>query len=142
MAEIKTQPTDADVEAFLATVADDRRRADSLEMLELMKRVTGADPMMWGTAIVGFGSQHYQGKSSSGEWPVIGFSPRKAALTIYGVYNDYGPADPLFDKLGPHTTGKGCLYLKRLSDVDPAVLETLIRNAWTHPTIAGPAPAA
>ena len=139
MAEIKTQPTDADVEAFLATVADDRRRADSLEMLELMKRVTGAEPMMWGGAIVGFGSQHYQGKSSSGEWPVIGFSPRKAALTIYGVYNDYGPAEPLFADLGPHETGKGCLYLKSLSDVDPAVLETLIRNAWTHPTIAGPA---
>lgn len=139
MAENKTQPTDADVEAFLATVPDERRRKDTLEVLELMKRVTGAAPVMWGTAIIGFGSQHYQGKSRGGEWLIIGLAPRKSALTIYGVYNDYGPPDPLFERLGPHTTGKGCLYLKRLSDVDPAVLETLIRNAWAHPTIAGPA---
>ena len=68
---------------------------------------------------------------------IMGVSPRKAALTIYGVYNDYAPV-PLFDELGTHTTGKGCLYLKRLSDVDPVVLESLIRNAWTNPTIAGP----
>ncbi len=103
-----------------------------------MESVTGAPPVLWGTAIIGFGSQHYKGKSSEGDWMIVGVSPRKAALTIYGVYNDYGPPDPLFDALGPHTTGKGCLYLKRLSDVDPAVLETLIRKAWTHPAIAGP----
>ena len=85
---------------------------------------------MWGPSIVGFGSTHYEGKSSSGEMIVVGFSPRKAALTIYGVYNDYGPPDPLFEQLGPHTTGKGCLYLKHLDTVDPAVLEQLVREAW------------
>jgi hypothetical protein len=139
MAENKTQPTDADVEALLATVSDSRRRDDARAVIELMSRVTGEPPVLWGSAIVGFGSQHYKGKSGrEGEWMIVGVSPRKAALTIYGVYNDYGPADPLYDQLGPHTTGKGCLYLKRLSDVDPAVLESLIRNAWTHPAIAGP----
>ena len=138
MAENKTQPTDADVESFLATVEDRQRREDTRAVIELMSRVTGEPPVLWGTAIVGFGSQHYVGKSGrEGDWMIVGVSPRKAAVTIYGVYNDYAP-DPLFGELGPHTTGKGCLYVKRLSDVDPAVLETLIRNAWTHPTIAGP----
>jgi hypothetical protein len=138
MAENKTQPTGADVDAFIATVEDPRRRDDARAVIELMSRVTGEPPVLWGSAIVGFGSQHYVGKSGrEGDWMIVGLSPRKAALTIYGVYNDYAP-DPLFEQLGPHTTGKGCLYLKRLSDVDPAVLETLIRNAWTHPTIAGP----
>ena len=137
MAENKTQPTDADVEAFLATVPDEKRREDARAVIELMSRVTGAPPVLWGTAIIGFGSQHYKGKSSEGDWMIVGVSPRKTALTIYGVYNDYAP-DPLFESLGKHTVGKGCLYLKRLSDVDPAVLETLIRNAWEHPTIAGP----
>src|SRR4051794_17876566 len=135
MAENKTQPTGADVDAFIATVEDPQRRDDARAAIELMSRVTGEPPVLWGTAIVGFGSQHYVGKSGrEGDWMIVGISPRKAALTIYGVYNDYAP-DPLFEQLGPHTTGKGCLYLKRLSDVDPAVLETLIRNAWTHPTI-------
>jgi hypothetical protein len=136
MAENKTQPTDADVEAFLATVPDERRREDAREVIALMSRVTGEPPLLWGTAIIGFGSQHYKGKSREGEWMVVGVSPRKAALTIYGVYDDYADADPLFEKLGPHTTGKGCLYLKRLSDVDLIVLENLIRKAWAHPTIA------
>ena len=93
--------------------------------------------MLWGTAIIGFGSQHYQGKSGrEGEWMIVGVSPRKAALTLYGVYDDYAPADPLFEQLGPHTTGKGCLYLKRLSDVDTVTLESLIRNAWDRAGVA------
>ena len=85
---------------------------------------------MWGPSMVGFGSQHYRGKSSEGEWLVVGFSPRKAALTIYGVYDGYGPADPLFDELGPHTTGKGCIYLKKLDAIDRGVLERLVKQAW------------
>lgn len=132
MAENKTQPTETDVVAFLDSVDDEKRRTDALDLLELMKLVTGADPVMWGTAIVGFGSYHYKGASGrEGEWMVVGFSPRKTALTLYGVYDDYAP-DPLFDQLGPHTTGKGCLYLKRLSDVDAATLEALIHAAWTR----------
>ena len=127
---IKTQPTDADVTAFLDAVPDARRRAEGHAVRALMERVTGQPAVMWGPSMVGFGSSRYQGRASSGEWFVVGFSPRKAALTIYGVYDGYGPADPLFEQLGPHTTGKGCLYLKRLDAVDPEVLERLVRQAW------------
>ena len=129
MAEIKTQPTDADVDAFLADIPQPRRgQAQAVRVL--MTRVTGEPAVMWGTAILGFGKMRYQGKSGSGEWPVVGLSPRKAALTIYGVYDDYGPHERLFDQLGPHTTGKGCLYLKSLDDIDQYVLERLVRAAW------------
>ncbi len=130
MAEIKTQPTDADVTAFLEAVPDERRRADGFATLELMQRVTQAPPVMWGPSMIGFGSMRYRGKSSEGDWLVLGFSPRKAALTIYGVYDGYGPDDPLFEQLGPHTTGKGCLYIKRLDTVDLGVLERLVKQAW------------
>jgi hypothetical protein len=127
---IKTQPTDADVTAFLDAVPDARRRAEGHAVRALMQRVTGEPGAMWGPTMVGFGSMHYQGKASSGEWFVVGFSPRKAALTIYGVYDGYGPPDPLIDELGPHTTGRGCLYVKRLDAVDAEVLERLVRQAW------------
>lgn len=127
---IKTQPTDADVTAFLDAVPDARRRAEGHAVRALMERVTGQPAVMWGPSMVGFGSYRYQGRASSGDWFVVGFSPRKAALTIYGVYDGYGPADPLFEQLGPHTTGKGCLYVKRLDAVDPEVLERLVREAW------------
>ena len=107
MAEPKTKPTDVDVTAFLDAVPGDRRRAEGHLVRELMERVTGQPATMWGPTMVGFGSMVYTGKSTSGDWFVVGFSPRKEALTLYGVYNDYGPADPLFELLGPHTTGKG-----------------------------------
>lgn len=129
MAEPKTKPTDADVGAYLETV-DEPRRSQAKAVVELMRRVTGAEPVMWGPSMIGFGSYHYKGRSSAGEWFVVGLAPRKAALTIYGVYDDYAPADPLFDQLGPHTTGKGCLYLKSLDKVDTATLEQLVRQAW------------
>lgn len=130
MAETKTKPTDSDVTAFLEAVPDERRRAEGHELRALMERITGEPAVMWGPTMVGCGSQHYQGKSTSGEMFVVGFSPRKPALTIYGVYNDYAPADPLFEALGPHTTGKGCLYLKHLDAVDRAVLDQLVRQGW------------
>lgn len=130
MAEIKTRPTGVDVTAFLDAVPDERRRAEGHATRALMERVTGAPATMWGPSIVGFGSQPYTNTTGTNEWFVVGFSPRKAALTIYGVYDGYGPADPLFEDLGPHTTGKGCLYLKRLDAVDADVLERLVRQAW------------
>ena len=130
MAEIKTRPTGADVTAFLQSVSDERRRAESIAMRELMERVTGAPAEMWGPSIVGFGRQEYTITSGTSDMLVMGFAPRKAALTLYGVYNDDAPAEPLFEQLGPHSTGKGCLYLKRLDAVDSAVLERLIRSAW------------
>lgn len=127
---ITTQPTDADVTAFLDTVPDERRRADAHAMRALMERVTGEPAVMWGSSIVGFGSRPYTNTTGTNEWMVVGFSPRKAALTVYGVYDGYAPADPLFAELGAHDTGKGCLYLKRLDAVDSSVLERLIRGAW------------
>ena len=130
MAEIQTRPTGADVTAFLEAVPDERRRAESLAVRDLMERITGAPAEMWGPSIVGFGRQEYTNTSGTSDMLLIGFAPRKGALTLYGVYDDRGPAEPLFDELGPHTTGKGCLYLKRLDAVDIGVLERLIRRAW------------
>lgn len=130
MAAPKTKPTDADVTAFLDAVPDARRRAEGHAIRELMERVTGEKPVMWGPTMVGFGSMPYTNTTGTNDWFILGFSPRKAALTIYGVYDDYGPVDPLFDDLGPHTTGKSCLYLKRLDAVDAEVLERLVRQAW------------
>ena len=127
---IATQPTDADVTAFLDAVPDERRRADGHAMRALMERVTGEPAVMWGPAIVGFGSRPYTNTKGTYDWMVVGFSPRRTALTVYGVYDDYAPDDPLFAELGPHDTGKGCLYLKRLDAVDAAVLERLVRAAW------------
>ena len=130
MAEIQTRPTGADVTVFLEAVPDERRRAESFAMRDLMERVTGAPAEMWGPSIVGFGSRPYTNTSGTNDYLVVGFAPRKGALTLYGVYDEYEPAEPLFDELGPHTTGKGCLYLKRLDAVDAGVLESLIRRAW------------
>jgi hypothetical protein len=89
---------------------------------------------MWGPSIVGFGSRPYTNTTGTNEWFVVGFAPRKNATTIYGIHDGYGPADPLLEKLGPHTTGKGCVYIKRLSDIDETVLERLTRNAWSRAT--------
>jgi hypothetical protein len=130
MAEIKTKPTDADVTAFLEAVPNERRRAEGFATLELMQRVTHAPPVMWGPSMVGFGSYHYRGKSSEGDWLVVGFSPRKAALTLYGLQHSYGPPEPLLEKLGPHTLGMGCIYVKRLDQLDQGVLERLVTQAW------------
>ncbi len=125
-----TRPTDADVEAYLASVTDDRRRADAEEALALMREVTGAEPRMWGTSLFGFGRQPYRtayGKER--EWFAFGLAPRKAALTLYGL-TYYGSNDDLLAQLGPHTTGKGCLYVKRLDAVDRDVLTELVARAW------------
>ncbi len=130
MAEIKTRPTGEDVTAFLDSVPDERRRADGHELRRLFERATGAAAEMWGPSMVGFGTSQYTNTTGTHDWFAVGFSPRKAALTIYGVHDGYGEADPLLDDLGPHTTGKGCLYIKRLEDVDVSVLERLIAHAW------------
>lgn len=130
MAAIKTRATGQDVGKFLDSVADERRRSDGRALRVLMERVTGAPATMWGPSMVGFGSQAYTNTTGTNDWFIVGFAPRKAALTIYGVHDGYAPADPLLDELGPHTTGKGCLYVKRLGDIDETVLERLVRQAW------------
>lgn len=103
-------------------------------MRDLIERVTSAPAEMWGPSIVGFGSQPYTNTSGTTEWFVVGFSPRKAALTLYGVYDDARSEDPLLAALGPHTTGKGCLYLPRLDAVDSTTLADLIHRAWVRGT--------
>lgn len=132
MAANKTLATAQSVEAFLGSL-DEPRRSECERIAGLMRAVTGTEPRMWGTAIVGFGDVHLVYESGRElDWFRIGFSPRKAALTLY-----LGEAslseETLMKRLGKQTTGKGCLYLKRLDDADPAVLEELLRRAFERP---------
>lgn len=126
MAEAKTQKTDASVQDFLDKVTDENRRADCHAVLAMMQDVTGEPPSMWGTSIVGFATYKYKYASGhSGEWPIIGFSPRKNDLTLYMMPGFANVKDQL-SRLGKHKTGKSCLYLKRLSDVDLKVLKEMM----------------
>lgn len=133
MAEPKTKPTAVDARAYLETVEPERRRREGFAMLELMEKVTGEPAVMWGPTMIGFGSVPYTNSSGTNNWFVVGFSPRKPTFTIYGIFSKYAPPDPLLDQLGPHTTGASCVYVKKLDDLDPAVLETLIRKYWQTP---------
>ena len=132
MAENKTVPTDQNVEAFLNNVDDEQKRKDSFIILELMKKATGLEPKMWGSSIVGFGTYHYKYDSGrEGDMILAGFSPRKQNLTFYNMGGSERFED-LLKKLGKHTTGKGCLYIKRLSDVDMPTLKTLIEESYKY----------
>jgi hypothetical protein len=134
MAENKTQPTNASVADFLAAVPDPVRREDCRRVAAMMQAAAGAPPVMWGAAIVGFGAYRYTYASGrTGDWPVIGFSPRKNDLTLYLMPGFEQHADRLA-KLGRHKTGKSCLYLKKLADVDLAVLDELI--TWSVQAMA------
>ena len=122
----KTKPTKVAVDEFIAAVPDAGKRTDALVLIDLMQAVTGEPPVMWGPSIVGFGSYHYRYESGrEGDSPLAGFSPRKSALVLYIVAGFEG-AEPLLKKLGPHTTGKVCLYVKRLADIDLKVLRALV----------------
>jgi hypothetical protein len=129
MPESKTKPTTSSVAAFIDAVPDQAKRADAKALLKLMRSAAGEKPKMWGPSIVGFGSHHYKYDSGrEGDTPLIAFSPRKAALVLYGVTGSPGSA-ALLAKLGKHSTGKGCLYIKKLADVDRQVLEDLVGQA-------------
>jgi hypothetical protein len=131
VAKIKTRPTDESVTEFLDSVADERRRAEGHELRSLFERVTGERAVMWGPSIVGFGSRPYTNTIGTNDWFVVGFSPRKRALTIYGIHDGYASTpDPLIEALGPSTTGRGCVYVDRLDRIDHRVLEQLVRKAW------------
>ena len=130
MAEVKTKLNDASIEDFLNKVDDKQKRDDCFEIAKLMQQVTKEEPKMWGTAIIGFGSYHYKYESGrEGDAPKIGFSPRKQNNTLYiGLGSE--TENPLLKKLGKYTTGKGCLYIKRLADVDMKVLQGLITESF------------
>jgi nucleoid DNA-binding protein len=129
MAENKTKQTQASVSAFIDAIADEAKRADARKLVKLMQRATGEKAKMWGASIVGFGSYHYKYETGrEGDMPIAGFAPRKAATVVYGVSGN--PEAPgLLAKLGKHTTGKGCLYIKKLTDVDEEVLQALVEKA-------------
>ena len=129
MAELKTKKTTASVSEFLNTIEDPKRRADCKRIAKMMRDATGNRPAMWGDSMVGYGKYTYQYASGrSGEWFIAGFSPRKRNLTIY-IMPGFSTYEDLMKRLGTHTTGTSCLYIKKLEDVDEAVLEELIRES-------------
>lgn len=141
--ETKTKPREGGVLEFLHAVEPARRRDQGLELLDLFTEETGAEAVMWGPSIVGFGAVHYEYASGhSGDMARVGFSPRKAALVLYGL-TLYGSNADLLERLGKHRVGKGCLYVNKLEDVDVGVLRELIRRGWagdgtfeqTHPGV-------
>ena len=125
-AKLKTKVNQASVEGFLNTVQDEEVRKDCFEILKMMKQITKEEPKMWGSSIVGFGSYHYKGKSGrEGDWMLTGFSPRKQNLTLY-LMGGFDVEKDLLKKLGKYKTGVGCLYIKKLDDVDKKVLKELV----------------
>jgi len=129
VAELKTKPNDQSVEAFLNAIPDEKKRQDCFTLLEIMRQVTQAEPVMWGDSIIGFGSYHYCYESGrQGDWFLTGFSPRVQNLTLY-IMSGFDQYDALLAKLGKHTTGKACLYVKRLEDIDLPTLKELVRQS-------------
>ena len=127
MAEAKTKPTNESVKEFLNQISDEDRRADCVQVAKIMEEVTGEKPKMWGPSIVGFGTYHYKYASGrEGDWPVTGFSPRKKDLTLY-IMMGFEKQGELMEKLGKHSVGKSCLYIKRLSDIHIPTLKKLIK---------------
>jgi Domain of unknown function (DU1801) len=123
MAENKTKATNVSVSGFIDGLSDESKRADAKALVKLLQNAAGEKPKMWGASIVGFGSYHYTYDSGrEGDMPVVAFSPRKAATVLYGL----GEAEALMPKLGKHTRGKGCVYIKKLADVDQKVLKAMV----------------
>ena len=132
MATLKTSPNDKDVQTFLQNVEDEQKRAESFEILALMEDITGEKGKMWGGSIIGFGSYHYVYPTGrEGDWFLTGFSPRKQNFSLY-IMAGFGRHADLMEKLGKYKTGKSCLYVKRLSDIDREVLRELIAASVAH----------
>lgn len=134
MSEQKTGPTDADVDAFLDAATPPRRREDGLRLARIFREVTGSEPVMWGPSMVGYGSYRYISPSDPkrrGQWPKVAFSPRKAQLSLYGL-KDLPDGAALLPELGAYTEGAGCVYVKKLDDVDLDVLRRLVAIAWSR----------
>ena len=129
MAELKTKQNNADVSVFINSFADsEQKRKDSFELIRLMQDFTGFEPKMWGPSIIGFGSYHYKSERSrqEGDWPLVGFSPRKAAISLY-VYTGAKEHEQLLNGLGKYKMGKACIYIKKLSDINQDALRRLMR---------------
>ena len=132
MAKNKTTQNDGSVDAFLAAVENEQKRTDCLRIREIMEEITGEPAVMWGSSIVGFGSYHYKYASGrEGDFMLTGFSPRKQNLTLY-IMSGFSRYDELLTKLGKHSTGKSCLYIKRLSDIDEDVLKEMVSSSVQH----------
>ncbi len=134
MAEPKTKPTDADVRAFIEAAIPAKRREDGLVLDAIFQEITGAQPVLWGPTMIGYGSYRYISPANPrtrGEWPKTGFSPRKTALTLYGL-KDVAEGAELLPRLGKYTEGVGCIYVRRLEDIDLDVLRRLIAIAWSR----------
>lgn len=130
MAEIKTKLTNANVEDFINTFANsEQKRKDGFELLKIMQDFTGYEPKMWGPGIIGFGQYHYKSEKSrqEGDWPLVGFSPRKAVISLY-VYSGCSGQDELLKKFGKFKMGKGCIYVKKLSDINQEILKKLMKS--------------
>ena len=132
MAELKTKVNKVNVKDFLGKITNTQRREDAFKVLQMMKKITRKQARMWGPSIVGFDQYHYRYDSGhEGDMCMVGFSPRSQALTLYVMPGFKGQAG-LLQKLGKHKAGKGCLYIKKLADIDPAVLEKIIAAAYQH----------
>ena len=134
MAELKTKQTNADVSEFIREFADtEQKQKDSFELVKLIQDFTGFEPKMWGTSIIGFGSYHYKSERSrqEGDWPLVGFSPRKAAISLY-VMSWSADQGHLLEDLGKFKMGKGCIYIKKLSDINQEILKKLMSATIDH----------
>ena len=141
MSDLKTRANQASVDELLESVTDEARRQDCLRVLEIMKSATGEEPRIWGSSIAGFGTYHYRYESArEGDWFLTGFSPRKNNLTLY-IMAGFDRYEDLMARLGRHTTGKSCLYVKRLADIDMAVLRELVAESVLHMKRLYPDPA-
>lgn len=131
MAEIKTKQHDGDVAEFINSFANtEQKKKDSFELIKIMQEVTGHEPKMWGDSIIGFGSFHYKSERSrqEGDWPLVGFSPRKAAISLY-VYTSGAGQEEMLEELGKYKMGKACIYAKKLSDINTGTLKKMIRSS-------------
>lgn len=138
MAQLKTQPNDQSVTAFLNRVEDETKRQDSFTILDLMQQATGDEPVMWGDSIIGFGTYHYKYASGrEGDWFLVGFSPRVQNLTLY-IMSGFDEYEELLGKLGKHSTGKSCLFVKRLENIDLNVLKELVEKSVAHMKATNP----
>ena len=137
MAEVKTKPTGEDVRQFLNAIEDAGKRQDCLSLLEMMRQATQMEPKLWASSMVGFGEYHYKYASGrEGDSFQVGFAPRKGDLSLYGLQSGFEQQEELLARLGKYKAGKGCIYLKRLADVDQAALSEMIARSYEHKVMA------